>query len=71
MGSWLRRGWRRWRGWRHRRRCSELTHQIDAALQDHDLARAVEGLEQQLRLDCSHVWSVCSLRGNQGLLRSV
>ena len=54
MGSWLRRGWRRWRGWRHRRRCSELTHQIDAALQDHDLARAVEGLEQQLRLDCSH-----------------
>ena len=54
MGSWLRRGWRRWRAWRHRARCSELGHRIDAALQDHDLVRAVEGLQQQLHLDCSH-----------------
>ena len=27
---------------------------INAALQDHDLVGAVEGLQQQLRLDCSH-----------------
>ncbi len=54
MGSWLRRGWRRWRAWRHRARCSELSHRINAALQDHDLVGAVEGLQQQLRLDCSH-----------------
>ena len=54
MGSWLRRGWRRWRAWHHRARCSELSHRINAALQDHDLVGAVEGLQQQLRLDCSH-----------------
>jgi hypothetical protein len=54
MGSWLQRVWRRWRGWCHRGRCSELSHQIDAALQNHDLAPALKGLELQLCLDCSH-----------------
>ena len=48
MGSWLQRVWRRWRGWCHRGRCSELSHQIDAALQNHDLAPALKGLELQL-----------------------
>ena len=42
------------RAWHHRARCSELSHRINAALQDHDLVGAVEGLQQQLRLDCSH-----------------
>ena len=54
MGSWLRRVWRRLRGWRYRGRCAELSHQIDLALQNHDLGCALQGLEQQLRLDCFH-----------------
>ena len=53
MASWFRFILRRLRSWRYRHRCELISKQIDTALWKHDLTSALEGLEQQLHLDCS------------------